>query len=349
MNDNGSRRALFLPDFCAVRSVFLVVVAGELLAFILTLADATSIHERWDDLGRVSLFVQWVALSCAGVLCLARRWLSRFSDVAAALLAYGAMVAVTYVLAELAWRINSYAAQAIIYSTHVEFLQRSLGISAIICAVTLRYLYIQHHWQRQVQAESQARFQALQARIRPHFLFNCMNAIASLTRSRPEAAEKVVEDLADLLRASLGEASQQVPLTEELQLCRQYLDIEKLRLGDRLQVEWRIDSLPVDAGLPALTLQPLIENAIYHGVEPLAGGGAIRIEGRCKGEALTIAIENPLAGDGQPSRYEGNRLAQDNVRQRLAAVFGPAGRLVVENTPQAYRVTVFFPYRRQGA
>ncbi len=152
MSGGGLRRELFLPDFCAVRSVFLVVVAGELLAFILTLADTMSFHERWGDLGRVSLFVQWVALSCAGVLCLARRWLSRLSDVAAALLAYGAMVLITYFLAEAAWWINNHTANAIIYSTHMEFLQRSLGISAIICAVTLRYLYIQHHWQRQVQA-----------------------------------------------------------------------------------------------------------------------------------------------------------------------------------------------------
>src|SRR5579885_1736869 len=339
MSGGGLRRELFLPDFCAVRSVFLVVVAGELLAFILTLADTMSFHERWGDLGRVSLFVQWVA----------RRWLLRLSDFAAALLAYGAMVLITYFLAEAAWWINNHTANAIIYSTHMEFLQRSLGISAIICAVTLRYLYIQHHWQRQVQAESQARLQALQARIRPHFLFNCMNAIASLTRSRPEAAEKVVEDLADLLRASLSEASQQVPLAEELKLCRQYLDIEKQRLGERLQVEWHVESLPEDAGLPALTLQPLIENAIYHGIEPRTGGGTIRISGGRGGDgALAIVIENPLAGGGE-SRYEGNRLAQDNVRQRLAAVFGPAGRLVVEGGPHRYRVTVSIPYRRQGA
>jgi two-component system sensor histidine kinase AlgZ len=347
MNGSGLQRQLFLPDFCAVRSVFLVVVVAQLLAFVLTLANTGGFRERWEELGLVSLFVQWVALSCTSTLCFARSWLSRCSDAAAALLAYGSMLIVTYFLSELAWRVGGYSTPAIISSTHAEFLQRSIGISAIICAVTLRYLYIQHYWQRQVQAELQARFQALQARIRPHFLFNCMNAIASLTRSRPEAAEKAVEDLADLLRVSLGDANHQVPLAEELRLCRQYLDIETLRLGERLQVEWHIDTLPADAGLPALTLQPLIENAIYHGIESRTGGGIIRIEGRHEGGNLIIVIENPLAADGQASRYEGNRLAQDNVRQRLAAVFGPAGRLVVEGNANSYRVTVSIPYRRQ--
>ena len=206
----------------------------------------------------------------------------------------------------------------------------------------LRYFYVQHHWQLRVASEARARLQALQARIRPHFLFNCMNTIASLTRSDPARAEQAIEDLADLFRATLSEERVLVPLAEELALVRRYLDIEALRLQSRLVVVWELAPPPEGALIPQLSLQPLVENAIYHGIEPAPAGGTIRIGGGIHGDHMQIAISNPLAAGGS-THAAGNRLAQDNVRQRLQAHFGDAGRLDISAGDGEYRVTLTLP------
>lgn len=336
---------LFLPDFCAIRTVFLVVVVAELLAFVITLAGSGGLTERLDELALVSLFVQWIALASTALLCLTRRRLARFAEPLAGALAYLGVLAVTWGISEAAWWIEQSwrGVTGLVETTRATFLVRSLGIGAIVGAFALRYFYVQHHWQRRIRSEAQARVQALTARIRPHFFFNCMNTIASLTRSHPQAAERAVEDLADLFRASLADARTQVPLAEELRLCRQYLDIERLRLGERLRIDWHTEALPEDARLPALTVQPLIENAIYHGIEPRPQGGVIRLYGSREGTVLHIVIENPI--DATAVRHDGNRLAQDNVRERLQAVYGRAGGLKVESGRDYYRVTLSFPYR----
>jgi two-component system, LytTR family, sensor histidine kinase AlgZ len=155
----------------------------------------------------------------------------------------------------------------------------------------LRYFWVAAQWRRNVEAEARSRIRALQARIRPHFLFNSMNTIAALTRSDPARAEEAVEDLADLFRASLSDATSTVTLKEELELSRIYQRIEQHRLGDRLAVEWRIKALPLRARIPALSVQPLLENAIYHGIEQLAGGGTVVVEGRY--DRATGIIELP--------------------------------------------------------
>jgi len=346
MNSPSDSQAidLFLPDFCSIRIVFGVVVTAELLAFVLALAGTRSSFNVLDNLALTSLFIQWVALSCAAVLCVSRRYLCRLQETTAAAVSYLSLIAVTGIVSEVAWWLLAGSDDTAWGGSHAVFLLRNLGISAIVSAVALRYFYIQHHWRRRMESESQARIQALQSRIRPHFLFNCMNTIASLTRSRPQAAEQAVEDLADLFRASLGDARHRVPLGEELALCRRYLRIEALRLGDRLRTEWDIDALPGDAMVPALTIQPLLENAIYHGIEPVPEGGVIRISGsRADGE-LCIVVDNPVGDSASASRRDGNRLAQENVAQRLTAYYGKAGRLQVESGAGHYRVFIHFPY-----
>jgi len=284
------------------------------------------------------------------VLCSARTHLARRSEGIVTIIAYGLMLGVTWLISELAWWVVQRAQGALTLhaTSHTEFVLRNLAISAIVSAFLLRYFYVHHHWERRIESESRARVEALQARIRPHFFFNCMNTIASLTRSRPEAAEKAVEDLADLFRASLADTRTHVRMEQELRLCRQYLDIEALRLGDRLRVEWDVTQLPSDSLVPALTVQPLIENAIYHGIEPRADGGVVRVRGRLDDGRLRIEIENPLPASADNSRREGNRMAQENVRERVAALFGEAGSLTVSKDAGLYRVTLSLPYRSGG-
>ncbi len=335
--------ALFLPDFCDIRTVFAVVVTGELLAFVLTLAGA---GDRWSSLALISLFIQWVGLSSAALLCACRRWLSLIDNVAAGFVSYALILAVTLALSEAAyWLVEKpLALPGAAEAWHHEFLLRSLAVSAIVGAVALRYLYVQHQWKTNLESETRARIQALHSRIRPHFLFNSMNTIANLTRSQPALAEEVIEDLADLFRVSLSDASVPTQLARELEVCRQYLRIEGLRLGNRLAVEWHTEALPEDALLPALSVQPLLENAIYHGIEPQPQGGLVRLAGERRGERLRLSICNSVpSGDGGSSR-SGNRLAQDNVRQRLHAFFRGHGELRVEPAEDEYRVHLEFPY-----
>ena len=351
--DTTATDRFFLPDFCNVRMVFAVVVISELLAIILALAPLETRRSRWDDLSIISLFIQWVGLSSAGVLCLARPWLARQKEHWGATLSYLLLLLTTLVITALAIGIGNY-----LYSPEwgialphnkewqQELLLRNLGISAIVNAIVLRYFYIQHQWKQNVRAEAQARLQALQARIRPHFLFNSLNTIASLTQIDPDQAEAAVENLADLFRNNLADASHRITLAEELDLTRRYLDIEKLRLGDRLKLRWCVDELPQDAYLPRLILQPLLENAIYHGIEPISSGGTIGIDGHLYDNDIYITISNPLPKTENTAQREGNRIAQDNVRQRLAAIYGDAGRMTVQEGETDYLITLVFPYQR---
>ena len=221
-----------------------------------------------------------------------------------------------------------------------------MGISAIVGAVVLRYLYVQHQWRKNIEATAISRYQALQSRIRPHFLFNCMNTIASLTRKAPELAEQSVEDLADLFRASLLEPTELYKISEEWKLCQHYLRIEGHRLGDRLQIEWDIDSLPEDALLPPLSLQPLLENTIYHGIERLPEGGIIQIEGELNDSLININFINPIPPANIEDIHKGNKHAQENIRQRLNTIFGEDSSLIIDSTDNQYKVKLTIPYRR---
>ncbi|MCC7120485.1 MAG: histidine kinase [Gammaproteobacteria bacterium] len=320
----------FLPDLCGVKPLFAVVIIGELLVFVLVVARAGFGGIALHELALLSLYVQWIGMSAAAVLCLSRRWLSRRGERVAAALSYGLVMTVAAAVCGLASFIvyPRGGDTALIALDARDFWLRTLSIAAIVAALVLRYFYVQHQWKQRTAAAATARLQALQARIRPHFLFNCMNTIASLTRSDAARAERAIEDLADLFRASLSDARHLVTLGSEIELVRRYLAIEGLRLGSRLAVEWATADLPDGARIPPLTLQPLVENAIYHGIEPSASGGLIRIDGRRDGERLTIEITNPVGVDG--GRNGGNHIAQENVRQRLAAHFGERGRLDVE-------------------
>lgn len=332
-------KELFLPDFCHIRSVFALVMMGQLLAFVLVLAAPAA--DPWQSLSLLSLFVQWIVLSSAGSLCLLRRWLSRTSNAVAASASYLLILAITALMSQLAHRL---LAEATSIELGQDFLLRALAIAAIVAAVVLRYLYVVHEWKRRLQNESAARIDALQARIRPHFLFNSLNTIASMIPAAPEKAEEAVEDLADLFRASLAKADRLVPLSEELALARRFLRMQELRLGERLRQAWEVEPLPADALIPPLTLQPLLENAVYHGIETRLEGGTVRIQGWCSGAMLMIRMSNPVdAGSG--SRREGIGMAQDNIRERLRLAFGKGARLDIKRTDGEYQAELVLPYR----
>ena len=334
----------FLPNFCGLRMVFVVVIIAQLFAFVVVLSPGdVPMEGRWQQLGLISLFVQWCTLVSSAVLCLLRRFIHRASNRVVATLSYLSVILVVWGVSEAAyWYVYPGAR---VNMAHWPFVLRNVAISILLTGPILRYFYVTHQWQRNVRAEAEARLQSLQSRIRPHFLFNSLNTIASLTRTSPEQAELAVEDLADLFRASLRDARQFHTLAEELTLCRRYLDIEALRLGDRLQLAWAIEELPSDALLPPLLIQPLLENAVYHGIEPRVEGGTIHITGNHDGKQLHLEISNPVPSDKGASK--GNRIAQENIRARLTTLYGTRGSMEVSQDKEIYRVAVNWPYRNQ--
>ncbi len=316
----------FLPDLCRVQPLLLLVLFGELLALLLTLAATGLRGFDWQHFAMASLFVQWAALLAAAGLCLLRRRLLHWHPAPAAALCFGWLLLATALVGLAAqwllggglqgrWRPNGW------------LLAEQLLIAAVVGGIALRHFYLAQALQRRQRAELEARIGALQARIRPHFLFNTMNSIASLIAIDARAAEAAVEDLAALFRASLAQGGAEVTLAEELELCRRYLQIEQLRLGSRLQVQWRLDQLPQDLPIPALSLQPLIENAVYHGIQARPDGGLIAIGGALVGGEVRLTVCNPLA-EGPRENHRGNRMALENIGDRLRALYGDDAALV---------------------
>ena len=338
--------ASFLPEFCGSRMAFVVVLLAQLLAIALTLSTPSAAVAAFNRLALYSVMSLGIGLFCLAALCLLQRHLQARPDHLAAAASYATTLAVTLVVSELAWRlaVSWLSLSGSVGTDHMGFLLRCLGISAITWALALRYFYVRHQWRKRVESEADARFAAMQARIRPHFLFNCMNTIAGLTRQAPALAEQAVEDLSDLLRASLHSAGQPVTLAEEIALCKGYLRIEHHRLGDRLRVDWQLPAQNLEQRLPALTLQPLLENAIYHGIERLPAGGTVQITCIVAEGGTTITLSNPVVtgGSGTAQRH-GHNMAQENVAQRLAAFFGRDGLARFLEQPGRYTVELLLP------
>jgi len=336
-----SRSDSFLPNFCNIQMVFAVVISVGLLAMVLAFGNSRTLAGFTHDLSLYSLFIQWVALSGIGLLCVLKRWLCGLTSWVSGVLVWLLFLLLTLVVSGLdIYLLEPQGTDA----GHLFFVLRNLAISAIVTALALRYIYLQHLWRQQIIAESQARLQSLQSRIRPHFLFNSMNTIASLTRSRPELAEEVVHDLADLFRSSLSDAQHLSTLGKELELARGYLRIESQRLGERLQVEWDLEELPLAAKMPALILQPLLENAVYHGIEPASAPGKIHIAGRYRRQRVNISIRNTLPSTLGKGHRKGNRLALENIRQRLQGCFQEFGGLTLNEVDGEHQVRLFFPH-----
>ena len=318
--------------------VFAVVVSAELLAIVLTLGAFPRPELFWGELSQRSLYIQWVALSVCALYCGLSRPLGRLSHAAAGTAAWTLILLVTAGVFTAAHWLRLRGASPV-----MPALGQHLAIAGIVGAVLLRYLYEQHRERQRELAESQARLQALQARIRPHFLFNSMNTIASLTRVDADLAEQVVQDLSDLFRATLSDVEELSTLERELDLARGYLRIEGQRLGDRLRVAWDVEDVPLDTRLPALLLQPLLENAVYHGVEPETTGGEITISGRYRNGVVNLAVRNTLPRQASTVSRRGNQMAQENVRQRLDAAFGDEAGMVVGRVDSCYQVRCHFP------
>jgi two-component system, LytTR family, sensor histidine kinase AlgZ len=337
----------FLPNFCGGEATLAVLVIMQLVALLL-LAGHAADGVWWERLLLVSLYLHWIGLCSAAVLCLLRVRLGGLAPRAAMAASYGLLLAVTGVISEGAWQLAQWLdlRHFLPDREHHVFLLRNLAVCAIVSALALRYFWLQAQWRGQVRAEGEARYQALQARIRPHFLFNSLNSIAALIGVRPREAETAVEDLAQLFRAGLSATDRRIPLREELDVTRAYLRTESLRLGERLRVRWDIGPDLEELPVPPLCLQPLVENAVTHGIEPLPEGGEIAVRIQRSGPQLLIEVENPVPAE--PQQSQGARSALDNIRQRLSLIYGAAAELRIEHGAQHFIARLRLPVTGPG-
>lgn len=327
-----------LPDFCSLASVFTLVVVAELVVVIDALAPDARMH--WRGFSTATLFVVWLALLASLLLCRLSPLLVRGRRALAYPLAWGALVLMVALASTVvAWADHALGTE-LTPNSGMRFVVGNSVLAALLGAALLRYFHVLAEWRARLAAVTRAQFDALQARIRPHFLYNSMNTVAALVRVNPDAAERTVEDLSELFRAALGAEDKPSTLGAELALADRYLAIEQLRLGERLQVQREIGELPLDLEMPSLLLQPLVENAVYHGIQPRRAGGTVRIAARRVDDGIEIEIDNPLP-EGASVRRSGHGL--DNVRRRVAYHFGARGSVEARGEGGMFRVLVRLP------
>jgi len=327
----------FIPDLCATRPVVLSILLAELVVLVYVLASSGLPRFDWVQFALCSLFVLWVVLLSNMLLCWCRRPFSRLSLPLATLGSLTLVALVTLVTSVLA---QVFFPQTVTVQDDHWWVVRNLLVAVVLAGIVLRYFYLQQQLRLQEQLEIQARLDSLRTRIRPHFLFNTLNSIASLIMSRPETAEKAVEDLAELFRASLKESREATTVQDEIRLTRLYLGIEELRLGPRLHVHWDVDERTLGASMPTLVLQPLVENAVYHGISRLPNGGKIDIRIARRGDEITASVDNPVPAAGAAST--GNKIALANVAQRLQVIYGPGATLDVFPGVERFRVELAY-------
>jgi two-component system sensor histidine kinase AlgZ len=332
----------FIPDLCAPTAVFIAVLLAELVVFLHVLALGPIAAFDWTLFATGSLFVQWNTLLCLAVICALRRHLRPLRPALAATVCLSVVCA----LVTASTLLSQYLEPRLAVASLPDLVLRNALVALILAAIVLRYSYLHQRVALQQRSELQLRLDALRSRIRPHFLFNTLNSIASLITLRPERAEQAIEDVAELFRAALQDGAQTSDFGQERHLCELYLDLEMLRLGERLSVQWNVDEGIDGVMLPALLLQPLIENAVYHGIAPRPEGGEIRIRAREAARRLLISIENPLPREVSAGAGSGLHMALDNIRQRLEAEFGPAAQLSVVQGDDTFRAELRLPALR---
>ncbi len=320
----------------------LLAVAGVTQIAVLLMGVGKLAESGLLWMGVISLYAQSLALITVAGVCVSRAWLGRLTARGAWLGSWVVAVLVALAFSYTAGIVGTVLQLGPGREGFAMFVLQSVLAVALVSVALFRYLYIRALWRAQLLAESEARVQALQARIRPHFLFNSLNTIASLIPDDPGSAERATEDLADLFRGSMQRADSLISLAEELNLAEKYLQMEQRRLGDRLRVNWRVDELPDGAFVLPITLQPLLENAVAHGIQPRVDGGEIRVYGRSEKENIVITICNPLG----PAEHiaPGNGMAIINIRERLQLAFGPGASLITHQDDEQFFAVLSLPY-----
>jgi two-component system sensor histidine kinase AlgZ len=356
-----------LPNFRNLGIMLRILVISNGLALL----QAVMLANEWSDVAQrmmeIAMLLTPVLLTSLSLLWIAQPWLNRLRYWQGALATMSIVAVLTISIYEFGSGLYSPDSNSKYFFDEARY--ALLGVT--VCAFLL--LYFRLRAKMLTRALHEARLQVLRARIRPHFLFNTINAVLGIVRAQPKQAETALEDMADLFRMAMSDARDLVPLHREIRLCKQYIALEQMRMGDRLSVDWQIHEVPENALIPPLLLQPLLENAVYHGIEPLRQGGIISVVLRLGENGIELSVENPrvansaatierhAAGDSRKvhepvrsaSPYEGkrqrtnNKMALLNIRERLDLLFDAEASYQVENGNDFYRVEIVLPYIKE--
>jgi len=329
---NQTGAGIRLPNFCNLGVMLRSLVVVNLLVAAGAVSRAPTLAAAGPEFMSLAACAEPMLFVSLAVLCAARPLLHALGY------ARSIVVVAAFELA-LSWLAARALGAALPQATAVSWPQLAL-LALFALGVTLAYFDLRSR--ALAPAVAEARIQALQARIRPHFLYNTINAVLSLIRSEPRRAEHALEDLADLFLVLMADNRTLVPISQELDLVRQYLALETLRLGERLHVRWNTATMRPDALVPPLVLQPLVENAVYHGIEPSEQGGEIEIDVAVAEGQLLMSLSNPYPGGGRHSA--GNRMALVNIRERLQLHFDAEATMRSEVKDGLYKVTIRMPY-----
>lgn len=338
-------RVYAVLDWCNLGIMLRIMLGINGVFLLLAGVDATNLVQWFNQALLLALLVEPVLIAGLLCACLVRRYTLTQPAVLQVLLAMSIPAVLTFLL-------QTALAPVLGFSNFDVW--RNAGFAALLTGGLIYWGRLRER--AGSRALSEARLQALQARIRPHFFFNSLNAVLGVIRDDPRRAESILEDLAELFRVLMRDSRERVPLAQEIALCRQYLAIEGLRLGERLRVAWDIDESAESALVPGLILQPLIENAVYHGVETRPEGGLIEVFVKREGKMLVLRVVNSVelfpagvstvAARGsavQGARRTGNHMALDNVRERLALIHDLEARLETRIEPGRFEVRVILP------
>ncbi len=326
-----------LPNFRNMGIILRIVCSVTLFSMLVAVLRADSWSGMWSSLAGASAVVQPVLVLSVLALFTLDAWLHSLSYRAGLVIVVALEVLVVTLVYRLLLEVNS---------DNPPFRLERYWLVTLLASGALLYYF--HLRSRALSpALSEARLQALQARIRPHFLFNSLNAVLSLVRSEPRRAEAALEDMAGLFRVLMADNRELSTLESEVELTRQYLNLEQLRLGERLKVEWHIDKMPGEARVPPMVLQPLVENAVYHGIEPSMTMGVIHINAYKVRDEVHVVLRNPYRKTG--THHAGNKMAVGNIRERLSLHFDAEANLSATVSDNEYQVHIRMPYIKEAA
>lgn len=343
MSQSTAKTLGYLPNICLPKALLTAVVAALMLAIVLALTASATFSDFLGNLGSHALFVIWVTLASLFSVCMISRSVGETTPKNTTIIVVSVVALFTLIASVLGMLALQNNTDGVVVD--ILFLIKNLIISVIITLVALRYFFIHSRWEETVKADSAAKYDALQSRMRPHFLFNSLNTVAHLVHKDPNRAEEAILDLADIMRTTLDKRTR-ITLQEELDLTMRYLRMEGLRLGKRrLTVAWDMDNntLPFEMDVLPILLQPVVENAIYHGIQPRKDGGTLGISLYDAGDRLEVSVTNPLPPVEASRHQKGNHIAQENMKNRLKLAYGDKANLQILKTDEQYRVSFSIP------
>ena len=342
MQNSQQLKNIWLTDFCESKQVFVSIVMIQIVVIIYSLSffsfDLSYVHL----LSTLTLLSQWVGVSIIILLCKLRSWFNKLNVIAGVLALILLVIALTTIISQTIGFLDRQLSFGLFINTDaIKYLNIKLSLSSVIILLALiRYFYVQDQWHGQIKKLSEARLNALQARIKPHFLFNSLNSIASLISIDAERAEIAISDFASLMRRTFTHKDKNISIKEELTWVKQYLAIEKLRLDSRLTYTIDCEQRLLPIKIPILCIQPLVENAILHGIQPLENGGTIEINIFTDNNKLKIQVVNPYI---ENINTASNGIALDNIRQRLQLQYGVGASMNILKQDGVFSIYIGIP------